>query len=60
MFAECRTHRRDKKKNAYVVSGGKRQLGRRSCKWEDNIKMDLREIGCDNVDWIYLAQSSVQ
>jgi hypothetical protein len=24
--------------------------------WEDNIKMDLKEIECDVVDWIYLAQ----
>jgi hypothetical protein len=24
--------------------------------WEDNIKMDLRDIGFGNVDWIYLAQ----
>ena len=25
---------------------GKRQLGRPKCRWEDNIKMDLREVGC--------------
>jgi hypothetical protein len=35
---------------------GKRQLGRHRCRWEDNIKMDLREIGWGGIDWIYLAQ----
>ena len=24
--------------------------------WEDNIKMDLQEVGCEGVDWIELAQ----
>jgi len=31
---------------------GKRPLGRRRCKWEDNIKMDFREIGIDGANWI--------
>jgi hypothetical protein len=35
---------------------GKRPLGRASRKWEDNIKIDLHEVGCGNVDWIELAQ----
>jgi hypothetical protein len=35
---------------------GKRSLGRPGRKWEDNIKMDLREIGFGRVHWIYLAQ----
>jgi hypothetical protein len=35
---------------------GKRPLGRRWCKWEDGIRMELREIGWGNVDWIQLAQ----
>jgi hypothetical protein len=35
---------------------GRRQLGRPWRKWEDNIKMDLREIGFGDVDWIHLAQ----
>jgi hypothetical protein len=34
---------------------GKRPLGRPRRRWEDNIKMDLEEIGFGNVDWIYLA-----
>jgi hypothetical protein len=39
---------------------GKRPLGRPRCRWEDNIKMDLREIGIDGVNRIRLAQSRVQ
>ena len=35
---------------------GKRPLGRPRCRWEDNIKMDLQEVGCGGVDWIELAQ----
>jgi len=35
---------------------GKRPLGRHSRKWEDNIKMDLQEVGCGSMDWIELAQ----
>jgi len=35
---------------------GKRPLGRPSCRWEDNIKMDLQEVGHGGRDWIYLAQ----
>jgi hypothetical protein len=36
-------------------SDGKRQLGRPLHRWEDNIKMDCREIGTDGVDCIHLA-----
>jgi hypothetical protein len=35
---------------------GKRQLGRTSRRWEDNIKMYLQEVGCGDMDWIELAQ----
>ena len=35
---------------------GKRPLGRARRRWEDNIKMDLQEVGCGAVDWIELAQ----
>ena len=34
---------------------GKRPLGRTRRRWEDNIKMDLQEVGCGVVDWIELA-----
>jgi hypothetical protein len=39
---------------------GKRPLGRRRCRWEDNIKMDLRETVIDGANWIRLAQDRVQ
>jgi hypothetical protein len=39
---------------------GKRPLGRPRRRWEDNIKMDLREIGIDGSNWIRLAQDRVQ
>jgi len=35
---------------------GKRPLGRPRSRWEDNIKMDLQEVGCGDMDWIELAQ----
>ena len=35
---------------------GKRLLGRPRCRWEDNIKMDLRELGGGCGDWMELAQ----
>jgi hypothetical protein len=39
---------------------GKRPLGRPRRRWEDNIKLDLREIGIDGANWIRLAQDRVQ
>jgi hypothetical protein len=39
---------------------GKRPLGRPRCRWEDNIKMDLRETGWDGMDWFDLAQDRGQ
>jgi hypothetical protein len=39
---------------------GKRPLGRPGRRWEDNIKMDLREIRMDGANWIRLAQDRVQ
>jgi len=35
---------------------GKRRLWRPRRRWEDNIKMDLQEVGCGGMDWIDLAQ----
>jgi hypothetical protein len=52
------------KKNAYrILVGnpeGKRPLGRRRRRWVDNIKMDLREIRWDGMDWIDVAQDRGQ
>jgi hypothetical protein len=35
---------------------GKRPLGVPRCRWENNIKMDLKEIEWEHVDWLYLAE----
>jgi hypothetical protein len=51
-------------RNAYSIlvgkSEGRSPFGRPRHKWEDNIKMDLREIGTEVVDWIHLAQDRDQ
>jgi hypothetical protein len=39
---------------------GKRPLGRPTRRWEDNIKIDFREIEWGGMDWIYLAQDRDQ
>jgi hypothetical protein len=39
---------------------GKIPLGRPRCRWEDNIKMYLRDIGINGANWIWLAQDRVQ
>ena len=36
---------------------GRRPLGRPRRRWEDNIRMDLWEVGCECVDWMELAQN---
>jgi hypothetical protein len=36
---------------------GKRPLGRPRRRWEDNIKVDIQEVGCGDMDWIELAQN---
>jgi 3-oxoacyl-ACP reductase-like protein len=38
-------------------SEGKRPLGRSRRRWEDDIKMDLQEVGCGGMYWIELAQN---
>jgi len=35
---------------------GEKPHGRSRRRWEDNIKMDLQEVGCGGMDWIELAQ----
>jgi hypothetical protein len=39
---------------------GRRPLGRPRRRWEDNIKMDMREVGWGGMDWINLAQEQGQ
>jgi hypothetical protein len=52
------------KRNAYSIlvgkPEGKRPLRRQRRRCVDNIKMDLREVGWDNMDWIDLAQDRDQ
>jgi hypothetical protein len=47
-------------RGAYIIlvgrSEGRRPLGRPRRRWKDNIKMDLRETGFGDVDWIHWAQ----
>jgi hypothetical protein len=56
--------RMGEKRNAYrILVGnpeGKKPLGRPRLRWVDNIKMDLREIGWDGMDWIDLVQDRDQ
>jgi hypothetical protein len=58
MGRACSTN--GEKRNAYrILVGkpeGKRPLGRHRRRWEDNIRMDLREIGWGDMDWIGLVQ----
>jgi hypothetical protein len=39
---------------------GKRPLGRPRGRWENNIKMNLREIGIDAANWVHLVHDRVQ
>jgi hypothetical protein len=63
MGRACATHG-GRKRNSYRVlvgnTEGKRLLGRSRCRWENNIKMDLREMGWCGMDWIHLAQDRDQ
>jgi hypothetical protein len=46
-------------RNTYIIlvakPEGKRSIRRPMCRWEDNIKMDLREIVLEGMEWIHLA-----
>jgi hypothetical protein len=52
------------KRNAYRIlvgkSEGMRPLGRPRRRWVDNVKMDLREVGWDGVDWSGSGQGAVE
>jgi hypothetical protein len=56
-------HRGDERK-FYKVSVGKpeekRSLGRPRRRWKDGIRMDLRKIGWEDVEWVQLAQDTGQ
>jgi hypothetical protein len=54
---------REKRNTHRILMGkseGKRPLGRHTRRWEDNIKMDVREIGWGGMGWIDLAQDRDQ
>jgi hypothetical protein len=44
----------------YWWQSQKRPLGKQRRRWVDNIKMDLREVGCKGVNWIDMAQDRDQ
>jgi len=50
--------------NAYnILVGkpeGKRPFGRPRCRWEDNVRMDIRKTGSEVMDWIHLTQDMNQ
>ena len=58
MGGACSTY--GERRGVYRVLVGKPeekiQLGRHRYRWEDNIKMDLQEVGCGGMNWIELAQ----
>jgi len=39
-------------------SEGKRPLARHRHSWEDNIKMEIQDVGCGSTDWIELAETA--
>jgi hypothetical protein len=54
--AACRGGMRDVYKIMVCKPEGKRPLGRHRLIWKDNIRMDLREIGWEDVIWIHLTR----
>jgi hypothetical protein len=62
MGRACSTIR--EKRNALRIlvgkTEGKRPLGTPRRRWEDNIRMDLREVGWDGMDWIDFPQDTEQ
>jgi len=58
MGGACSTYGERRGVNRVLVRKpeGYRPLGRHRRRWEDNIKMDLQEVGCGGMDWIELGQ----
>ena len=63
MGGACSAYGRGRR-GVYRILVGKperrRPLGRPRHRWEDNIKLDLQEVGCGGMDWIELAQNRVR
>jgi len=60
MGGACSAYGGEERRGVYRVlvekPEGKRPLGRPRRRWEDNIKLDLKEVGCGRMDWIELDQ----
>ena len=54
----------EQSRNAYIIlvvkSEGKRPLGKPRRRWDDNIKTDMREVGCDPGEWIDITEDRDQ
>jgi len=62
MKSTCSTHGRNEKANKILVAKPerKRPLRRSRRRWKDNIRMNLRNIGWEGVDWIRMTRDGVQ
>jgi hypothetical protein len=58
MGGVCRFHIRAKK--PYSMPERERPFGRPKCRWEVNIKINLREVECKNVDCVHLTQNKIK
>jgi hypothetical protein len=56
LFSNCN----EESRGMYIGYGGESQKERPRCRWVNNNKIDLREIGWDGMDWIDLAQDRDQ
>jgi hypothetical protein len=56
MGGACNTHGREEKYKLLIRKPERKSpFGRLWCRWEDNSRMELREIGQEGVDWFHLA-----
>jgi hypothetical protein len=56
MLGACSTHGRDEKyKQIFRQKAQVRLLGAPGRRWEDNIKVDVKKVECENIDWIHLT-----
>jgi hypothetical protein len=58
MYGSCNTHGESGRflQNFVRKPEGKRSLGRSRYRWEENIRMDIREMGWEDVDWLNPAE----
>jgi len=54
-YVACMWERRDVYRVLVGTVDGKRPFGRPRRRWEDNIKMDVQEVGCECMDWTDMA-----